>query len=128
MIVQTILNFLGGSLVAGLLDAYKSKLAADGSIDKSRTDLAMKELELQTREADLRSQERLALHGRPWEPLNLMGYATAFYFAKVLVWDAALHLGSTDAVGGAVGEWAGMYMAFYLGKRGIENVTKILRR
>lgn len=127
-ILTSILGFLGGPIVGNLLEAYKAKIAIDGDIDKARVDLAGKELLIQTREAELRSQERIALHGRPWEPVNIMLYALAFYIAKIYVYDAALGLGTSDPVGGNVGEWGMMIMAFAVGKRGIENVVRILKR
>jgi len=37
-----------------------------------------------------------------------------------------LAFGSTDAVTGEVAHWAGAIMAFYFGKRGIENVARIV--
>jgi len=40
--------------------------------------------------------------------------------------DKVLALGSTDAVAGSVADWAGAIMAFYFGKRGIENVARIV--
>jgi hypothetical protein len=42
--------------------------------------------------------------------------------------DAAFGLGSTDAVKGNVGDWAGLIVTFYFGKRGIENVVRIMKR
>lgn len=36
----------------------------------------------------------------------------AFYLGKVYIWDAALHLGTTDAVRGDVSTWAGMIVGF----------------
>jgi hypothetical protein len=125
---NAILTFLGGPVIKGLLDYNMKKLEQDGNLSTKAMELAAKEIELQAKEAEINNTFKTSLIGKPWEPINLMGYAVAFYFAKVLVWDAALHMGSTDAVGGQVGEWAGMYMAFYLGKRGIENVVRIIRR
>jgi len=53
------------------------------------------------------------------------------YVGKVIVWDKVLGYwtaGNTDSIGGAVGEWAGLIIMFLVGKRGIENVARILRR
>jgi hypothetical protein len=36
--------------------------------------------------------------------------------------------GSTDPLTGEVAGWAGMIMLFYFGKRGFENVARILKR
>ncbi len=51
---------------------------------------------------------------------------TLVFYGKVLLWDKVLALGSTDAVTGEVAHWAGAIMAFYFGKRGIENVARIV--
>lgn len=46
-----------------------------------------------------------------------------FYYGKAHVWDAALHLGSTDAIRGDMATWDGWVMAFlfahaiFLGRR-----------
>ena len=37
-------------------------------------------------------------------------------------------MGVTSAVKGAVGEWMGMVIMFLVGKRGAENVARILKR
>lgn len=53
------------------------------------------------------------------------------YFGKVVLWDKVLGPltgGSTDALTGEAATWAGMIMLFYFGKRGIENVARILKR
>ena len=101
-----VLNFLGGPIVNGLLNAYQAKLKSDDTITQTKARLAAQAILLDTREAELSSQERVALMGRPWAAENLFAYVTLFYYGKVLVWDAALHLGSTDKVGGG-GRWLG---------------------
>lgn len=119
------LNFLGGPVVNGLLNAYQAKLKSDDSITQTKARLAAQAILLDTREAELSSQERIALMGRPWAVENLFGYVTLFYYGKVLVWDAALHLGSTDAVRGPVATWAALVIGFYFGTRGLMNALKI---
>ena len=121
-------NLIGGPIVSGLIGAYKAKLAAGNTADKIAADLAQRELAVQEVEVQAQAQLRVAEIGHPWEPEKLFGYILVFYVGKVLIWDAALHLGSTDAVRGDVGTWAGWIMAFYFGKRGIENVARILKR
>ena len=39
-----------------------------------------------------------------------------------------LKLGATDAITGQGAEWAGWIMLFYVGKRGFENVARIIRK
>lgn len=63
-----------------------------------------------------------------WEPEKLFAYVTLFFYAKVLVYDKCLGLGTTDAVSGEVATWPGLVMSFYFAKRGFENVARIIRR
>ena len=128
VILQPILNFLGGPVVKGAVDAYKAKLQAGNDADKIAADLAGRELVVQQREIEVQNEYKTSLIGHWYEPVNLFGYIMVFYIGKVMIWDAALGFGSTDAVRGDVGVWAGMIMIFYVGKRGIENVARILKR
>ena len=121
-----VLNFLGGPIVNGLLNAYQSKLKSDDSIDQTKARLAAQSITLDTREAELASQERVALMGHPWSVENLFGYVTVFYYGKCLVWDAALHLGSTDPVKGPVAAWSSLVIGFYFGVRGAVTALKII--
>lgn len=67
--------------------------------------------------------------GTPWyEPDKLMGYCVALYFAKLLVWDKILGLGSTDALPGFAAITANLVVSFYFAKRGFENVARIIKR
>jgi hypothetical protein len=50
------------------------------------------------------------------------------YFAKVVVWDKVLGLGTTDAIGGDVAVWINVMIASYFGGRSIEKVARIIRR
>ncbi len=127
-ILQPLLNFFGGPVVKGAVDAYKAKLEAGNNADRIAADLAGRELEVQQREIEVQGEYRKALLGHWHEPVNLFGYILVFYIGKVMIWDAALGLGSTDAVRGVVGDWAGMIMIFYVGKRGLENIARIIKR
>ena len=126
--LQPVLNFFGGPVIKGAVDAYKAKLEAGNNEDRIAADLAARELDVQRRETEVQNEYKVALIGRWYEPVNLFGYIMVFYIGKVMVWDAALGWGSTDAVRGDVGQWAGMIMIFFVGKRAIENVARILKR
>ena len=123
-----LLGFLGGPVITGVISAYKAKLEDGNTTDRIAADLAARELTVQQAEVQAQNQLKVAEIGHWYEPDHLFAYCILFYFAKVYVWDAALHLGSTDAVSGDVATWAGMIMAFYFGKRGIENVVRIFKR
>lgn len=113
----TIVGLIGGPVIKGLLDAYQAKLKAGTTDNKIASDLAASEIADQTR-------LRIAQVGHPWEPEKLAFYVVLFYMAKVMIWDAALHLGTTDPVRGDVGLWAGLVVSYYFGKRLIERLWR----
>ena len=126
--LQLILNWLGGPVISAGIEAYKAKITAENDADARTTELAGKALLLDQREAELRSQERIALIGRWYEPVNLMGYLLVLYIGKVVLFDSMLGLGETPAIKGAVGEWLGMIATFFVGTRGAVSFAAILRR
>ena len=123
-----ILKFLGGPVVSGLIAAYQAKLTANNADNKIAADLAADEIAAQSKEAELHNQLKVAEIGHAWEPEKLAMYITLVFYAKCVVWDTMLGFGSTPALKGDVGNWAGMIMGFYFTKRGFENVARILRR
>ena len=123
-----ILSFLGGPVIKGLIDGYKAKLEAGNTSERIAADLAGRELEVQRREAEVQAEYKRALIGRWYEPTNLFGYIMVIYFGKIIVWDKVLKLGATDSITGQGAEWAGWIMMFYVGKRGFENVARIIRK
>ena len=126
--LQWILSFLSGPLLGKLVDAYKLKLDAGNTSERIASDLAGRELEVQKREAELATQYKVATVGAWYSPDHLFGYIAVVYIGKVVVWDKVLNLGSTDPIVGDAGVWFGWIVAFWLGKRGAENVARILRR
>jgi hypothetical protein len=123
-----ILSFLGGPIIKGIIDGYKAKLDAGNTSERIAAELAGRELEVQRREAEVESEYKRALIGHWYEPTNLFGYIMVIYFAKIIVWDKVLKLGVTDSITGQGAEWAGWIMLFYVGKRGFENVARIIRK
>ena len=124
----TILSFLGGPVVKGLIDAYKAKLAAGNVESKIAADLAASEIAAQTAETNAMMQYRIAELGHWSEPDKLMGYFVAIYFGKLLIWDKVLGLGTTDPLGGFAATTSNLIVAFYFAKRGFENVARIIKR
>lgn len=120
-------NAVGGKLVDSVLAWHKDRLTAENNSERIKADLASQEIDLQRREAELQSRLRIAQIGKWYEPEHIAAYGLVIYLLKVYLWDAAFHLGSTDAVRGDVGEWGVMVMAFLFGKRGIENVVRIMK-
>jgi hypothetical protein len=127
-IAATLLGWITGPLFGQVLEGYRAKLAADGAADRLAADLGLRDLELASREAELRSAERLALIGRWHEPANLLGYILVVYVAKVVLWDSVLGLGETPAVRGAVGEWLGLVATFFVGGRAAVGVGLAVAR
>lgn len=126
-----LLSFLGGPVVNGLIAAYKAKLDAGNTADNIAANLAGRELAVQQREIEVDAQLKTAEIGKWYEPDHLLGYTMVIYFGKVVVWDkvlGSLTHGSTDAIVGSAGDWAGAIMTFYVGVRGFQNVARILKR
>lgn len=126
--LQVILGFLGGPIIKGVIDAYKAKLEAGNTEGRIAADLAGRELDVQRREIEVQNEFKVALIGRWYEPTQLLGYIMVIYVGKVVVWDIVLGWGTTDPIRGAVGEWAGLIIMFLIGKRGFENIARIIKR
>ncbi len=125
---MTIISFLGGPVIKGLIDAYKAKLDAGTKDNKIASDLAAGEIAAQTSETQEITRYRIAELGYWYEPDKIMGYAVAIYFAKLLVYDKVLGLGTTDSLAGFAEVTANLIVAFYFAKRGFENIARIIKR
>ncbi|MET4801529.1 hypothetical protein [Bradyrhizobium sp. LB11.1] len=124
----TIISFLGGPVVKALIDAYSAKLKAENVDTRIAADLAASEIAAQTAETKAVMQYRTAELGYWYEPDKLIGYCVTIYFAKLLVWDKVLGLGSTDPLAGFAAITANLVVSFYFAKRGFENVARIIKR
>ena len=125
---MTILSFLGGPVIKALIDAYKAKLKAGNIDSKIAAGLAASEIAAQAAEAQAQTQLKISEIGHPWEPEKLAFYIVLGFFAKCVVWDTILGLGTTPPLKGDVSTWAGLVMSFYFGKRTFENVARIIKR
>jgi len=124
----TILSFIGGPIIKGLIDAYQAKLKAGNVESKIAADLAASEIAAQVSETNAIMQYRIAEIGHWYEPDKVMGYTVAVYFAKLLIWDKVLGLGTTDPLAGFASITANLVVSFYFAKRGFENVARIIKR
>ncbi|MDA9435811.1 hypothetical protein [Bradyrhizobium sp. CCBAU 51627] len=125
---MTIISLLGGPVVKALIDAYSAKLKAENVDSKVAADLAANEIAAQTAETTTVTQYRMAELGYWYEPDKLIGYCVTVYFAKLLVWDKVMGLGSTDPLAGFAATTANLVVSFYFAKRGFENVARIIKR
>lgn len=125
---MTIISFLGGPVIKGLIDAYQAKLKAGNTSEKIAADLAAGEIAAQTAETQAITQLRIAEIGHPFEPDKIMGYLVALLLAKLIVWDICLGLGTTNLHDGWVTTTSNLIISFYFGKRGFENVARIIKR
>jgi hypothetical protein len=123
---MTIIGFIGGPVIKGLIDAYNMHLKATTTDKQTAADLAGKEIAGQTAETNAIYNLRIAQIGHPYEPEKLAFYVWFIYFAKCVVWDTVLGLGTTPELKGIVGIWCGLIVSFYFVKRGAENITKIV--
>lgn len=131
MLVAMLAKMFGGQIIGAIADAYKSKVEAGVSHDKLTADMVVRELEVQQREIEAQKEIRLAQVGRWYTPENLFCYIVVIYFAKIVVWDKVLGSftdGTTDPLTGSSAEWAAMIVMFLFGKRGAENIARILAR
>jgi len=125
---MTILSFLGGPVIKGLIDAYQAKLKAGNVESKIAADLAATEIAAQVAEAQMQAQLKISEIGHPWEPEKVAFYITLVFYSKCVVWDTVLGLGTTPALKGDVSAWAGLIISFYFGRRTFENVARIIKR
>ena len=125
---MTIIGFLGGPVIKGLVDAYNAHLKAQSADAATAANLAGKEIAAQAAETNAIMQYRIAEIGHWYEPDKIMGYAVAAYFAKLLVFDKVLGLGSTDPLAGFAEITANLIVTFYFAKRGFENIARIIKR
>lgn len=121
-------QLIGGPIISGLIGGYKAKLAAGNTSERIAADLAEREIGIQSREAELQTQLRIAQVGHWYEPEHLMGYIATFYLGKLVVWDTMLGLGSTLPLHGWADVTLTAIVAMYFGKRGFENIARILKR
>ena len=120
-------SLLGGPFVKAALAAYQAKLNSENTTLSYKEQLALQELQLQSKEQELQYQYRIATIGRWYEPEHIMGYAVAIYFGKLLIWDKVLAWGVTDPLAGWAALTANLIVSYYFAKRSIENVVKIWR-
>jgi len=125
---QWLASFLTGPVVKGFIDAYKAKLDAANSAGAQAADLAAKAITAEIEARRSANAVIIAEQGRWYTAIirPLLAAPVIIYLWKVIVWDKVLDLGSTDAIGGDVGVWAGMIVTTYVGGRSLEKIAKTI--
>jgi len=127
---QWLASLIGGPVVTGLLNAYKAKLDATNTTDRIAADLAIKAIEAEIAANAEARAVILAEQGRWYTalPRALVQYAAAIFFAKCVLWDTVLGLGTTPALGGDVANTYGLVMAMWFGGRTAEKIASTIAR
>lgn len=128
--LQWLAQFLTAPIIGGFIEAYKGKLAADNTQDRTAADLAAKAIAAEIEARKSANTVIIAEQGRWYTAMirPLLAFPVIIYLWKVIVWDKVLGLGTTDAIGGDVGVWAGMIVTTYVGGRSLEKIAMTIWR
>ena len=123
-------NLFGGPFAKAALDAYRARLSAENTSEKTAADLASREMAVEQRERELATELSIAEQGRWYTalPRPLFSFAFIIYVWKVVVWDKVLGLGSTAPLSGDVSQWAMIVLTAYFGGRSVEKLARIRAR
>jgi hypothetical protein len=121
-------SLIGGPVITGLINAYKAKLDAANTQDRIAADLAAKEIEAEVAARKEASAIIIAEQGRWYTAIirPLLAFPLIIYLWKVIVWDKVLGWGTTDAIAGDVGVWAGTIVTTYVGGRSLEKIARTI--
>jgi hypothetical protein len=127
---MTILSFIGGPIIKGLIDAYQAKLKAGNTSEKIAADLAASEIAAETRDKEVAASIVIAEQGR-WftacvRPLTALPFIVFTW--KVIVWDKVFGMGVTDPIDDRMWSVFQIVVGAYFGGRTIEKVARILKR
>jgi hypothetical protein len=128
--LQWLAQFLAAPVVNGFIAAYKARLDAANSRDRTAADLAAKAIAAEIEARKSAAAIVIAEQGRWYTAIvrPLLAAPVIIYLWKVIVWDIVLGLGSTDPIGGDVGAWAGMIVTTYVGGRSLEKIASTIWR
>ena len=92
-------QFLTAPIVNGFIDAYKARLEAENSQDRTAADLAAKAIAAEIEARKSADAIIIAEQGRWYTAIirPLLAAPVIIYLWKVIVWDKVLGLGTTDA-------------------------------
>jgi hypothetical protein len=129
-LLRWLCQFLAGPIVEGMIAAYKARLAAEASQDRTAADLAAKAIAAEIEARKSAAAIIIAEQGRWYTAVirPLLAVPVIIYLWKVIVWDKVLGLGTTDTLGGDVGIWAGAIVTTYVGGRSLEKIAATIWR
>ena len=122
-----LLTLISGPILTGLISAYRAKLDAGNTRDAKAVELAVEEIKAETIARAEASKIIIAEQGRWYTACirPLLALPVIIYFWKVIVWDKVLAWGTTDPLGGMIGDWAGWIMLAYVGGRSMEKISRV---
>jgi hypothetical protein len=128
--LQWFAQFLTAPIIGGFIEAYKAKLSADNTQDRTAADLAAKAIAAEIEARKSANAVIIAEQGRWYTAMirPLLALPIIIYLWKVILWDKVLGLGTTDAIGGDVGIWAGTIVTTYVGGRSLEKIARTIWR
>jgi hypothetical protein len=126
--LQWLAQFLTAPIIGGFIEAYKARLAAGNTQDRTAADLAAKAIAAEIEARKSANAVIIAEQGRWYTAMirPLLALPVIIYLWKVIVWDKVLGLGTTDVIGGDVGIWAGLIVTTYVGGRSLEKIAKTI--
>jgi hypothetical protein len=113
-VISPITNVLGLWLTKHE-DVSLEKFKVDGQVD-----IALVQANLQVFQAQMDLAKSKAMQVL----IAAFGLPTAFYYGKCLTWDAALHLGTTDALKGDVATMSMLIVGFIFAHSAIDKWTR----
>ena len=125
-----ILNFLGGPVVAGLISAYRARLAATDTRDQMALTLLQKEVEAEIAARAEATKLLIAEQGHWYTAMIRPLFAAPFivFGFKVVVWDKVFGWGITDALDPRMWGVFQTIVVSYFGATAAERVARIFRR
>ena len=126
--LQWLASFLSAPIVDSLIAAYKARLDAASSHDRIAADLAAAAIAAEIEARKSADALIIAEQGRWYTAIirPLLAFPVIIFMWKVIVWDKALGLGTTDALGGDVAQWSGAIVTTYVGGRSLEKIAKTI--
>ena len=121
-------QFLTAPIVNGFIDAYKARLDAENSQDRTAADLAAKAIAAEIEARKSADAIIIAEQGRWYTAIvrPLLAAPVIIYLSKVIVWDKVFGFGTTDPILGDVGMWCGMIVTTYVGGRSLEKIANTI--